>query len=634
MTVASTPSFIISGSGINYPFDIAFDTSERLWVTNYGTGTIKEFSKDGNLIQTVATGVGPMGLAFDQFGNLWVVDFILQTVQEISTSTGVVLQTLPAGTLPAGIAIDASENVWVSGISATGDILEYSGGAGFVTTFSVGGSGLNYDLEFDEDGNLWVSDFINNTILEYSTDGTLIQSFSSGGLHPVGLAFDDSGNLWVVNRDSGTIQEISTDGVLMQTLTGFTGLADLTFDSDGNLWVADFDGNQILEFLNILPIGGPDVLPTLTINGYVLPYEPIKNGSVIDAGKNILKIGGSGANCYGGGLDYSTSLQVTGDICTGIFNTQSNQANLYKNYITDFIRAATVDKGGYTTGYNCSYLSDFQGASNYNITSVDNSKHTTINCLNLASDNSKVIQNINLSGYDGIAIINKGIAANSITNINEIGMLGGTCNFAAGDHKVYILAPNCTVNGGEGITTADMFTVSKEQAIITQRGDFVQIWSGWASTGSGITNLINVDRVEFTDGSVAFDTGLGQNAGEAYRIYKAAFDRPADAGGLGFWINKIDGGASLSSVAAGFIASAEFQQLYGANVSDRDFVTKLYNNVLDRNPDQAGFNFWLGALANGATREDILVNFSESKENIANVADLVANGIQYQEWVG
>ena len=63
-------------------------------------------------------------------------------------------------------------------------------------------------------------------------------------------------------------------------------------------------------------------------------------------------------------------------------------------------------------------------------------------------------------------------------------------------------------------------------------------------------------------------------------------------------------------------------------------MTKLYNNVLDRNPDQAGFDFWLGALANGATREDILVNFSESKENIANVADLIANGIQYQEWVG
>lgn len=630
MTVASTPSFIISGSGINYPFDIAFDTSERLWVTNYGTGTIKEFSKDGNLIQTVATGVGPMGLAFDQFGNLWVVDFILQTVQEISTSTGVVLQTLPAGTLPAGIAIDASENVWVSGISATGDILEYSGGAGFVTTFSVGGSGLNYDLEFDEDGNLWVSDYINNTILEYSTDGTLIQSFSSGGLHPVGLAFDDSGNLWVVNRDSGTIQEISTDGVLMQTLTGFTGLADLTFDSDGNLWVADFDGNQILEFLNITPAPSPN---TISINGYALTYEHITTGSIITAGQSTLNIRGNYVNCYGGAtVNGPTNLQVTGEICTGLINAESNQRQLYKNYITDFIGAATAERGG-TNGYNCEYLNDFQGSSNFSIVSVDSNKHLT-NCLDIVNNNSGLTQNINLSGYDGIAIINKGITANSATNINEIGMLGGTCNFAAGDHKVYILAPNCTVNGGEGITTADMFTVSKEQANITQRGDFVQIWSGWASTGSGITNLINVDRVEFTDGSVAFDTGLGQNAGEAYRIYKAAFDRPADAGGLGFWINKIDGGASLSSVAAGFIASAEFQQLYGANVSDRDFVTKLYNNVLDRNPDQAGFNFWLGALANGATREDILVNFSESKENIVNVADLIANGIQYQEWTG
>ena len=56
--------------------------------------------------------------------------------------------------------------------------------------------------------------------------------------------------------------------------------------------------------------------------------------------------------------------------------------------------------------------------------------------------------------------------------------------------------------------------------------------------------------------------------------------------------------------------------------------------MLDRIPDQGGYDFWLGAMGRGATRADILVSFSESPENIANVADLIANGIQYQEWVG
>ena len=149
------------------------------------------------------------------------------------------------------------------------------------------------------------------------------------------------------------------------------------------------------------------------------------------------------------------------------------------------------------------------------------------------------------------------------------------------------------------------------------------------------TDLLNeVERLQFSDTNLALDTGKGEIAGSAYRIYKAAFDRTPDAGGLGFWINAMDDGASLTSVAAGFINSPEFQQLYGANVTDRDFVTKVYKNVLDRNPDQSGYDFWLGAMGRGATRADILASFSESPENIGNVADLIANGIQYKEWVG
>lgn len=149
----------------------------------------------------------------------------------------------------------------------------------------------------------------------------------------------------------------------------------------------------------------------------------------------------------------------------------------------------------------------------------------------------------------------------------------------------------------------------------------------------GTDLLKDVERLQFSDVTLALDIAKGEIAGSAYRIYKAAFDRAPDTGGLGYWINAMDGSASLTTVAAGFINSPEFQKLYGANLSDRDFVTKLYNNVLDRNPDQEGYDYWLGALAKGASREGVLVNFSESNENIANVVDLIANGIQYQEWL-
>jgi hypothetical protein len=83
-----------------------------------------------------------------------------------------------------------------------------------------------------------------------------------------------------------------------------------------------------------------------------------------------------------------------------------------------------------------------------------------------------------------------------------------------------------------------------------------------------------------------------------------------------------------------FIRSVEFRATYGdpGTVSDTQFVTLLYANVLDRAPDQAGLQHWLADLSNGYPREHLLVFFSESTENKANVADAVEHGIAFIPW--
>ena len=199
---------------------------------------------------------------------------------------------------------------------------------------------------------------------------------------------------------------------------------------------------------------------------------------------------------------------------------------------------------------------------------------------------------------------------------------------------------NDVSHGGSGIDTAVFQGNLNEYQLATAMVSYSNLTNlnGRSVTDEQIARdgkdlLVGIERLQFADLNLALDTAKGEIAGSAYRIYKAAFDRTPDAGGLGFWINAMDDGASLTSVAAGFISSPEFKQLYGANVTDRDFVTKVYSNVLDRNPDQSGYDFWLGAIGRGATRADILASFSESPENIGNVADLIANGIQYQEWL-
>jgi hypothetical protein len=149
---------------------------------------------------------------------------------------------------------------------------------------------------------------------------------------------------------------------------------------------------------------------------------------------------------------------------------------------------------------------------------------------------------------------------------------------------------------------------------------------------AGATNtLVNVERISFADGAVALD--IGGAAGQAYRLYQAAFDRQPDAAGLGYWINALDHGATLEQVAAGFEGSKEFADLYGASPTDTGFVDLLYQNVLHRLPDAAGYAYWIDALASlHLPRTQMLAFFSESTENQAQVIGSIQDGIAFVSW--
>ncbi len=140
--------------------------------------------------------------------------------------------------------------------------------------------------------------------------------------------------------------------------------------------------------------------------------------------------------------------------------------------------------------------------------------------------------------------------------------------------------------------------------------------------------LASIERIQFSDAMFALD--IHGAAGQAYRIYQAAFARTPDAGGLGFWISAMDSGYSIRAVAAEFMKSAEFASMYGATISNTAFVEKLYQNVLRRPGDQGGIDFWVKALDNKQTdRIDVLAQFSESAENQSAVAQIIGNGFEF-----
>ena len=156
--------------------------------------------------------------------------------------------------------------------------------------------------------------------------------------------------------------------------------------------------------------------------------------------------------------------------------------------------------------------------------------------------------------------------------------------------------------------------------------------------GGSIDLLTGISNVQFNDKKLniandikgVFDqvTGLNTDSGEMFRLYNAAFARFPDSSGLKYWINQYSSGVDDSrAVASSFLVSDEFSERYGTNVTNAKYVETLYINVLGRDYDQEGYNYWLGNLNNGTeTRYELLLGFAESAENKALFTDMTGFG--------
>jgi len=205
---------------------------------------------------------------------------------------------------------------------------------------------------------------------------------------------------------------------------------------------------------------------------------------------------------------------------------------------------------------------------------------------------------------------------------------GGRLHVAAGsgNDQITILGDAHSVDGGSGIDTVRM--LSSRADFVFQRSSTTSTSYSMKDKAGTVNQLVDVERIVFSDATLALD--IDGNAGKAYRLYEAAFDRTPDAVGLGFWISVLDKGGSLNSVAQGFVDSPEFRAAYGAGLSNRDLVTKFYNNILDRTPDQGGLDFWVGLLdTQKADVADVLEQISESAENKAGLIGVIGNGFTY-----
>ena len=214
---------------LNGPEDISFDSSGNMWVADAGNSRVLEYETPFSTGEAASRVLGqqdfvtstfnttsttlsfPNDVSFDPSGNLWVLDEgnnrVVEYVAPFSTGEAAtvvvgepdfVTSTRDTNSttlnLPTGISFDPSGNLWVAdwGNSrlvkyaspfSTGQAASVVVGEPDFVTRTGGHTSTTLaspeDVSFDSSGNMWVADWDNNRVLEYTTSFQVSAPISS-----------------------------------------------------------------------------------------------------------------------------------------------------------------------------------------------------------------------------------------------------------------------------------------------------------------------------------------------------------------------------------------------------------------------------------------------------------------------
>ena len=173
---------------------------------------------------------------------------------------------------------------------------------------------------------------------------------------------------------------------------------------------------------------------------------------------------------------------------------------------------------------------------------------------------------------------------------------------------------NDTIFGEGGIDTVQVLGPFSSYTLTLMAGGF-SLEDRFVE-GDGIDVIFDVEIIKFqifpdgASGSLDIQKfGAATSLNEAdfkgfIELYIAYFNRAPDAIGLNFWGTAYANGTTMEQMAKLFAPQDETLATYPEGTSNTEFATAVYNNVLGRTPDQAGFDFWVGVLDAGEVTRD------------------------------
>jgi len=250
------------------PYGIAFDSKGLVYVADQRVGAVFIFNTETRDVKLIRNGYEAHfgwinGVAVDDDDRLFVSDGKLHRVLVFSPQRQVIAQINEGLVDPVGLAIDTENRFLYVADTQQDQVIVFdadslkelrrigTGGKDHWLT-SPGNFAGPQGLAVDKDGNLYVTDTMNNRVEIFDADGTYVKEF---GRHcdgpgcfarPKGIAIDSDGHVWVADEMNDTLQVFNDQGQLLTYLGGhghfpgqFEALVGVAIDKQNRVFTTE-----------------------------------------------------------------------------------------------------------------------------------------------------------------------------------------------------------------------------------------------------------------------------------------------------------------------------------------------------------------------------------------------------------